>query len=95
MDDKRAELLTQLGNIATELGWSIIVPISPLDQKVDGIILGTTEFLEQMLYRFQDHNDEIVFLDKDNENKILTKIEKKNEDDSGDKSGSGTPPTFH
>jgi|CXWL01.1.fsa_nt_gi hypothetical protein len=92
-EDKRTALLTQLGDIVTELGWSIIVPISPTEQKVDGVILGTTEFLEQMLYRFQDNNDEIVYLDKDNENKILTKIEKK--DDTGDKGGSGTPPTFH
>ena len=95
-EDRRAKLLTDLGDIVAELGWSIIIPVAPKDNTVDGVIVGTTEFLEQMLYRFQDHNDELVFLDKDGENKILSKIEKtdKKDDDPVGGSSNGTP-TFH
>ena len=84
--EEKTELIIKLGEITEELGWSIIIPVSKTNDKVEGVIIGTKDFLDQVLYRFREHNDEIIYLDKD---------EKTDEKDNKNKGNNDDDPTFH
>jgi len=86
---RRDELMTQLGNIIVELGWEIIVPLSPQDQEVKGLVIGTDEFLNQILYRFALSGDEVII----HKEEATAKVSEKKED--SDDSGNNGEPTFH
>lgn len=52
MDDaqkqRHYELVLQLIEIATELDWVIAIPAADLNQTVEGVVLGTSNFIEEL-----------------------------------------------
>lgn len=43
---RQQELIDQLSQICSELGWDIVIPGRPEDTIVDGLIIGKEEFVQ-------------------------------------------------
>lgn len=88
---RREELIIQLGDIVGELGWNIVIPMEKDAQEINGLVIGTNEFLDQVLYRFTVNGDKVIYpesMTAPTEEDTVKITPKKDDDNSGG-------PTFH